>query len=553
MISDAALIRELKVIVGSGHVNVRDDRRASGKPVTFVRPRTLVEVWRVARASVRAGRIILMRAGGTSLTGGSAPNGAYDRGVVVINTMRLKGIHMLNAGAQVLCLPGTTLFELERELRPLQREPHSELGSTWLGASVIGGVCNNSGGAQVRRGPAYTEAALYAHVDETGELRLVNELGMDLGRDPEEQLESLERGEFVRVLHDMHERACSAHGFVERVRDVDAPSPARFNADPRYLKGASGSAGRLIVFAVRLDTFPRAANTQVFHVATDDAGVLSDVRRRMLGQAALVPISAEYMHRDTFRMAEREGKDLLLAVRTAGADRLPFLFGFKAGVDGVARWLGFGRACLTDRLLQAVGRLAPPQLSETLRQMGEQYAHHLFLKVEADQAAGVRALLADVVPALKGACHECSPAEGRQVFLHRFAATGAAARHAAMSRGKAGAVVELDVALRRNDKAWWYVLPDHLKGMVEHTLVHGHFFCHVFQQDYILKKGADAAAFRRGMAAHYEARGAECPAEHNVGHRHKAKPALAAFYRKLDPTNTLNPGIGRTSRDKNWK
>ncbi|MGT2475166.1 hypothetical protein [Paraburkholderia terrae] len=27
-----------------------------------------------------------------------------------------------------------------------------------------------------------------------------------------------------------------------------------------------------------------------------------------------------------------------------------------------------------------------------------------------------------------------------------------------------------------------------------------------------------------------------------------AKPALAAFYQKLDPCNCLNPGIGQTSR-----
>ena len=113
--------------------------------------------------------------------------------------------------------------------------------------------------------------------------------------------------------------------------------------------------------------------------------------------------------------------------------------------------------------------------------------------------------------------------------------------------------MELDVALRRNDKAWWYVVPDHLKHMVDQSLIYGHFFSHVFHQDFILKKDADAAVFRRGMLAHYEARGAESPAERNVGHQYKAKPALAEFYRNLDPTNTLNPGIGKTSRSKNWQ
>jgi D-lactate dehydrogenase len=350
----------------------------------------------------------------------------------------------------------------------------------------------------------------------------------------------------------MHVRACSAHGYLEHVRYVDAPSPARFNADPKYLKGASGSAGRIIVFAVRLDTFPRAKETHEFHIATDDPGLMSEIRRAMLMDAALVPVSAEYMHRDMFQMAARYGKDIFLAAGMFGTGRLPFLFGLKSAADRVVRGLGLGGAHLTDRFLQAVCRLGPPQLPEQARKLGGQYAHHLFLKVEGHQLAAVRALLSDKVPPLKGDWYECLPSEGRKLLLHRFAATRAAARHVALSGAGPDRLVEMNVALRRNDKAWWYTLPDHLKGMVEQTLVHGHFFCHVFQQDFILKKDADAAAFRRGILAHYEARGAQCPAEHNVGHQHKAKPELADFYRKLDPTNVLNPGIGMTSRDKNW-
>jgi len=38
-----------------------------------------------------------------------------------------------------------------------------------------------------------------------------------------------------------------------------------------------------------------------------------------------------------------------------------------------------------------------------------------------------------------------------------------------------------------------------------------------------------------------------------VGHEYDAKPVLKGFYRKLDPTNSFNPGIGRTSKLKDWK
>ena len=111
--------------------------------------------------------IVINQAANTGLTGGSTPDGNdYDRDIVVINTMRIDGIQLINNASQVICLPGSTLNELENQLKPFGREPHSVIGSSCIGASVIGGICNNSGGALVQRGPAYTEMALYAQLNE---------------------------------------------------------------------------------------------------------------------------------------------------------------------------------------------------------------------------------------------------------------------------------------------------------------------------------------------------------------------------------------------------
>ncbi|MEO1317401.1 MAG: D-lactate dehydrogenase, partial [Pseudomonadota bacterium] len=49
-----------------------------------------------------------------------------------------------------------------------------------------------------------------------------------------------------------------------------------------------------------------------------------------------------------------------------------------------------------------------------------------------------------------------------------------------------------------------------------------------------------------------DGRGALYPAEHNVGHLYKASEAQADFYRRCDPTNSLNPGIGKMSKRKNY-
>jgi D-lactate dehydrogenase len=83
-------------------------------------------------------------------------------------------------------------------------------------------------------------------------------------------------------------------------------------------------------------------------------------------------------------------------------------------------------------------------------------------------------------------------------------------------------------------------------------MYYGHFFCHVFHQDYIVRKGVDPLALEHAMWALLDQRGAEYPAEHNVGHLYPAKPNLVSFYKELDPCNCLNPGIGQTSKQAHW-
>lgn len=86
----------------------------------MVFPGTLLELWRVLNACVNADKIILMQAANTGLTEGSTPNGNdYDRDIVIISTLRLDKLHLLDKGEQVLAYPGTTLYSLEKALKPL--------------------------------------------------------------------------------------------------------------------------------------------------------------------------------------------------------------------------------------------------------------------------------------------------------------------------------------------------------------------------------------------------------------------------------------------------
>ncbi|CAI3963106.1 D-lactate dehydrogenase-like protein [Alteromonas macleodii] len=144
----------------------------------------------------------------------------------------------------------------------------------------------------------------------------------------------------------------------------------------------------------------------------------------------------------------------------------------------------------------------------------------------------------------------CNEEEASKAFLLRFAAAGAAVRYQTLHHKQVGDILALDIALRRNDDLWVENLPEHIAKHVEKSLYYGHFFCHVFHQDYILKKGSDAKKVKADMLALLDSRGAKYPAEHNVGHLYEAESNLQKFYKDLDPTNTFNPGIGKMEKHK---
>ena len=553
--AETALLAALRAIVGRRHLLTSPAatrayrtgyRTSEGAALAVVRPGSLIEQWRVVQACVAADAILILQAANTGLTGGSTPNGDYERPVVILNTRRLKGVHLLDGGGQVVCLPGATLYDLERLLKPLGREPHSVIGSSCIGASVIGGVCNNSGGALVRRGPAFTQLALYAQLGADGALRLVNHLGIALEGDAEAILDQVERGAFPNIVHDPS-RAASDRDYAARVRDVDAATPARFNADPNGLFEASGSAGKLVLFAVRLDTFPSDDATATFYIGTNDPGELAALRRDILSGFESLPVAGEYIHREAFDVAAIYGKDTFLAIERLGTDRLPLLFGIKSRIDALST------PGMSDRLLQRVADLLPGHLPPRMRAWRDRYEHHLLLKMAGPGIDEARAFLAARFPSAQGDWFECTPEEAAKAFLHRFAVAGAAVRYREVHRAEVEDILALDIALPRNQRDWFEQLPPEIASQILARLYYGHFFCHVFHQDYVVAKGADMEAIKAAMLEVLDARGAEYPAEHNVGHQYAAKPALARHYRALDPVNRFNPGIGKTSRARDWR
>ena len=563
MKSESKIINELKLISGDKYVITskwgkepfsKGWRYGEGETLAVVKPGTLLEIWKVLQKCVEHNVIVIMQAANTGLTGGSTPFGNdYDRSIVIINTLRINSIQIIENGKQIIALPGSSLYDLENKLKPLGKEPHSVIGSTSIGASIVGGVCNNSGGSLVHRGPAYTEFALYAKVNKDDKLELVNELDINLGSNPEEILLNLENNNYTNSDILKSKKLGSDDKYSEIVRGIDQNTAARFNADNRLLHTASGSAGKIAVFALRLDTYKAPKKSKVFYVGSNNQDDFWKIRREILSNFKELPRLGDYMHRDCYDAAKKYSKDTFIVIEKLGTNFLPSLFEFKRIVDIIAEKVKFLPEKFSDKLMQFLSNFWPNHLPKKMETFRDQFEHHWIIEMTDEGINEAEIYFKDFFKDKKGDFFVCNSQEGKKAMLHRYVSASAIGRYQALNKKNIGEMMSLDIAFPRNEKNWLEILPQEINDKLELKFYYGHLFCHVFHHNYILKKGVDAKKLKKELLEIYDKRGAEYPAEHNVGHEYKAMPVLTEFYKKLDPTNFFNPGIGQTSKLKNWK
>ena len=308
-----------------------------------------------------------------------------------------------------------------------------------------------------------------------------------------------------------------------------------------------------MLFAVRLDTFPMEKDVVDFYIGTNNPAELTKIRRDMLSKFDALPVQGEYLHREAFDIAAKYGKDTFLAVQLlAPVDCrrcLPSKVGLTRGALGIASC----RMIFPIALMQMISSVFPRHLPKRLYDYREKYEHHLMLRMAEGGVEEARAYLKGMFPSKSGDFFECSHDEGNKAFLHRFAAAGAAIRYRAIHRKDVEDIVAIDMALPRNNTNWVEQLPEEISLQLSKTLYYGHFFCQVFHQDYIVKKGRNMNEIETSMWKLLDQREAEYPAEHNVGHLYVAKPALLNHYKGLDPSNSFNPGLGHSSKCAGWQ
>ena len=557
------MIQELIDIIGSKYVITASWKKTpysngwrygNGEALAVVRPGSLIELWKTLKVCLKADVIVIMQAANTGLTGGSTPNSNdYDRPIVIVNTLRIDDIHLINEGKQIIGFSGSTLYDLEKKLEPINREPHSIIGSTSIGASIIGGVCNNSGGSLVQRGPAFTELALYAKVNRDGELELINELEINLGSSPEEILNNLQNKNYDKLDVINSNKLASDNKYSEIVRQVKSTIPARYNADERLLYNVSGCAGKLAVFAVRLDTYPKPKKNQVFYVGSNNPNDFWKIRRDILKTFKTLPTLGDYVHRDCYDAAKKYSKDTFLVIEKLGTNFLPTLFELKRKIDIITSKFKFFPDHFSDRLMQFLSNFWPNHLPKNMEEFRDLYEHHWIIEMSDDGINEAKEYFNNFFKDKKGDYFLCNEKEGKKAMLHRYVSASAIGRYHNINKNKHGEMLSLDIAFPRNEKNWFEKLSPKIDELLEMKLYYGHLFCHVQHLNYIVKKGVDGEALKEKLLNTYKERGAEYPAEHNVGHEYSANPTLLKFYKKLDPTNFFNPGIGKTSKLKNWK
>jgi len=557
------IISEIKKISGSKYIITEDWRKqpyskgwryGKGNAFAVVKPGTLIEIWKILELCVKEDIIIIMQAANTGLTGGSTPYGDdYERPVIVLNTMRIDDIHIINDGKQIIGLTGSTLYNLEKKLKPFKREPHSIIGSTSIGASIIGGICNNAGGSLVQRGPSYTQMALYAKINKNGKLELVNELDINLGSSPEEILSNLQNKNYKKSDIKNTGKLGSDDKYSEIIRKINEDTPSRFNSDNRLLYGASGSAGKLAVFAVRLDTYRSPKENKVFYVGTNDPDVFWKIRRDILSKFKTLPTLGDYLHRDCYDAAKKYSKDTFLVIERLGTTFLPTLFELKRRVDILAKKLKFFPDNFSDRLMQFLSNFWPNHLPKRMENFRDLYEHHWVIEMSDEGIVEAEKYFSEIFKNQDGDYFICNEFESKKASLHRFVSASAIGRYHILNSKNHGDMMSLDIAFPRNEKNWFEKLPKEIDELLEMKLYYGHLFCHVLHQNYIVKKGVDGDELKKKLLKIYDKRGAEYPAEHNVGHEYHAKPSLLNFYKQLDPTNRFNPGIGKTTKLKDWE
>ena len=584
-----ALPAKLSRIVGEE--NILDGRQGStrtspflvgarlgggGEALAIITPRSLREVVSCVRLIVDADCVIVPQGANTGLTGGSVPRAhtGDKRPIVVVSMKHLDAFFPIDDGERVVCMAGAGLATLSREIPQWfpDRESHSILGSTFLNPTTAAGVALGSGGTQLRKGPAYTDRAMFIKVDRNkfGEnvVEVINNLGIRGIEDDDfqegkgsavEQLDAYQldvKDGYSRAMAKSSQSrngvACAHDASYAHQICVHDHNVSRYNANCAGSE-CNRSEGKVLILATVHDTFPRPITSRTFWISFDTLETALQFRREVcLASPDDLPVSMEYMNRDAFDVVDRSGRVMASVIKVVGVSgaMLKNLWNTKLWVDS----LPFaGANLLCDKLLYRLNQLFPATLPDRIMDTGKTMDHHVAITVGEFGHGNMDRLLdrlqsfASTHGKSKIVIHECqSASEVLSLTAFRFVAAPAF-RTWCVGEGAQG--ISVDYALPKNGGQ----IPK-LSTLPLKRMRYSHFGCNVVHEDLAFPRDVDPLETKMELKAVVEHdSGGKLPAEHGHGTEYHAPRETQERWMKMDPLNVFNPGVGGLSYKERYQ
>jgi D-lactate dehydrogenase (quinone) len=602
------LIQQLSEISGKENVLLPSDtnltpytkgtRIGKGDAEIIFRPGTLKEAVDGLKACVSSDVVIIPQGRNTGLTGGSVPRPttSHSRPTVVFNMTRLKTVHRLDD--QVLCFAGVGIHDLSILASQQNRESHSILGSVFLNPTVAAGVAFGSGGTQMRKGPAYTERALWCTVSEDGQVVLHNTLGIGSNHLLNSSSTVSQSEEILGILdHHLNSienvskeiPASCAKKYAENLCQID-DQISRYNADTSGIDPCR-SEGKVLILASIHDTFPVPKQKKSYWISCQSLEDAYLIRNKvLLENSADLPISCEYLNQDCYEVIDRCGRILCYCLSLVGINEKLFkLWSLKLFIESLPIPL---INSLPDRLLYHLNPLFPTYLPSHIHSLHRTHSHHLLLTVgdyDANPASTIEkiekklSLLQDSLPSSASSsssiqiCELKTAEEIQKVNTFRFVAA-IAFKVWCVGNQKNG--ISIDYSQRKNDSTEPDIAPaasgtgatagETVAGQA--TVIpllrmrYSHFGCNVIHEDLGFdllisrSSSADLTDLAQGSVEKYkkaikkiiESQGGKLPAEHGHGIEYLAPVPTQERWMRMDPSNVMNPGIGGLSEEKHY-
>ncbi|KAL7554414.1 hypothetical protein ACHAWF_017851 [Thalassiosira exigua] len=370
-----------------------------------------------------------------------------------------------------------------------------------------------------------------------------------------------------------------AHAVCKHTGDV-----SRYNADT-VGEDCNRSEGKVLILATVHDTFPVPQKKRMFWASFPDIETALAFRREVcVDNPADLPISCEYLDRDSVDIIDQAGRIMTYMIRVLGmGDIMGYLWSVKVAIEG----LPFSWApTICDKLLHAFNGWVPECIPEKFMAPGREWDHHCmvavgefgdgtldrfmdrmnaFVKKRNDEAVvdekdGGNKLVSVVeaetqlemtalnafrfvaAVAFKTYCvGECFIRLGR--FLVWF--SPASIDFLRVTSGKDLQGVSVDYALPKNGGLAPALAPSAVSPLKR--MRYSHFGCNVVHEDIAYALGVDTHKEKMAFKHSVEEEGGKLPAEHGHGPEYHAPQSSQSRWMDMDPLNVMNPGVGGMS------